>query len=506
MPTTTKSPRDADMTAIAIPFANSYALLPDRFFVRQAPDPVRAPALIRLNRPLCALLGLDADALSSAEGAAIFAGNAVPAGAEPIAQAYAGHQFGGWVPQLGDGRAVLLGEVVGTDGLRRDIQLKGSGRTPFSRGGDGRAALGPVLREYVVSEAMHALGVPTTRALAAVTTGQDVIRETYLPGAVLTRVAQSHVRVGTFQYFAARRDDAAIRTLADYVIGRHYPDAAEADNPYTALLAAVVMRQAALVAKWFGLGFIHGVMNTDNTSVAGETIDYGPCAFMDTYHPGTVYSSIDQGGRYAFANQPSILQWNLAQLAQCLLPLFDADGDKALALAQAEIDAFPAAFEAAFTAELRAKLGLATAGDGDLSLGTDLLACMAEGKADFTNTFRYLANRVEPDPVDGTDPGSLFEAPAAFEAWAARWQARLAAEGRAADACAADLRRKNPAVIPRNHLVEAAIRAAEDDGDFAPFNDLVEEVLRPFGSRPAGSRYVRPPAPDEVVRQTFCGT
>ncbi|MAN80636.1 MAG: hypothetical protein CMM77_11945 [Rhodospirillaceae bacterium] len=494
------------MTAISIPFANSYAALPDRFFVRQAPDPVRAPALIRLNRPLCDLLGLDADALSSDEGAAIFAGNAVPEGAEPIAQAYAGHQFGGWVPQLGDGRAVLLGEVVGTDGLRRDVQLKGSGRTPFSRGGDGRAALGPVLREYVVSEAMHALGVPTTRALAAVTTGQDVIREGYLPGAVLTRVAQSHVRVGTFQYFAARRDEEALRTLADYVIDRHYPEAARADNPYTALLAAVVARQAGLVAKWFGLGFIHGVMNTDNTSVAGETIDYGPCAFMDIYHPGTVFSSIDHGGRYAFANQPSILQWNLAQLAQCLMPLIDPDGDKALALAQAEVDAYPAAFEAALIAEFRAKLGLATAQDDDLSLATDLLACMAEGEADFTNTFRYLANRIEADPADDTDPASLFNNPDAFEAWAARWRARLSEDGRAADACAAALRDKNPAVIPRNHLVEAAIRAAEDNGDFAPFNALVEEVLRPYATRPAGSRYVRPPAPDEVVQQTFCGT
>lgn len=494
------------MTAITIPFANSYAALPDRFFVRQAPDPVRAPALIRLNRPLCGLLGLDADALSSGPGADIFAGNAVPVGAEPIALAYAGHQFGGWVPQLGDGRAVLLGEVVGTDGLRRDIQLKGSGRTPFSRGGDGRAALGPVLREYVVSEAMHALGVPTTRALAAVTTGQAVMRDDYLPGAVLTRVAQSHVRVGTFQYFAARRDEDALRTLADYVIGRHYPEAAQADNPYVALLSAVIARQAALVARWFGLGFIHGVMNTDNTSVSGETIDYGPCAFMDAYHPGTVYSSIDHGGRYAFANQPSILQWNLAQLAQCLLPLFDPDTDKAVARAQAEIDAFPAVFEAELTAETRAKLGFATARDGDLDLGMDLLSCMAEGKADFTNTFRYLANMVEADPADGSDARTLFEPPEAFDKWAVRWRARLAEEGRDAGACAADLRRKNPAVIPRNHLVEAAIRAAEDNNDFAPFNDLVEEVLRPFDTRPAGSRYVRPPAPDEVVRQTFCGT
>ena len=333
------APATADVKSVSIPFANSYAALPERFFVRQNPDPVRAPGLIRLNTSLSDLLGLDAQQLSSDVGAWIFAGNTVPSGAEPIAQAYAGHQFGGWVPQLGDGRAVLLGEVVGSDGVRRDIQLKGSGRTPFSRGGDGRAALGPVLREYIVSEAMHALGVPTTRALAVVTTGEEVIREGYLPGGVLTRVAQSHVRVGTFQYFAARKDEDAIRILADYVIDRHYPDAQATENPYVALLAAVVNRQAHLVAKWFGLGFIHGVMNTDNTAVSGETIDYGPCAFMDIYHPEKVFSSIDQMGRYAFGNQPSIMQWNLAQLAQCLLPLFATDTDAALSLAQAEIDA-----------------------------------------------------------------------------------------------------------------------------------------------------------------------
>ena len=309
-------PRTNAINNVSIPFSNSYAALPARFFVRQNPGPVRAPALIRLNTSLCKLLGLDPDTLSSNLGADVFAGNVVPCGAEPIAQAYAGHQFGGWVSQLGDGRAVLLGEVVGTDGVRRDIQLKGSGRTPFSRGGDGRAALGPVLREYIVSEAMHALGVPTTRALAAVTTGEEVIRDGFRPGAVLTRVAQSHVRVGTFEYFASRHDEDAIRRLADYVIDRHYPDAKKTENPYASLLTAVVTRQADLVAKWFGLGFIHGVMNTDNTSVAGETIDYGPCAFMDTYHPQKVFSSIDHMGRYAFANQPSIIQWNLAQLAQ----------------------------------------------------------------------------------------------------------------------------------------------------------------------------------------------
>lgn len=500
------APATADMKSVSIPFANSYAALPERFFARQNPDPVRAPALIRLNTLLSVLLGLDPAPLSSDVGAGIFAGNTVPSGAEPIAQAYAGHQFGGWVPQLGDGRAVLLGEVVGTDGVRRDIQLKGSGRTPFSRGGDGRAALGPVLREYIVSEAMHALGVPTTRALAAVTTGEEVIRDGYLPGGVLTRVAQSHVRVGTFQYFAARKDEDAIRILADYVIDRHYPDARAAENPYVALLAAVVTRQANLVAKWFGLGFIHGVMNTDNTSVAGETIDYGPCAFMDIYHPQKVFSSIDQMGRYAFANQPSIMQWNLAQLAQCLLPLFATDTEAALSTAQAEIDAYPQQFELALSAVMRAKLGLQTEQDGDLALGLDLLECMADGKADFTNTFRHLANAVDIDGTDSTDVRDMFENAVAFDAWSVRWQERLRDEVCEPVACAAAMRRTNPAVIPRNHMVEAAIRAAEDNGDFQPFNDMVDEVILPFEPRPASSRYVQQPAHHEVVSKTFCGT
>ena len=500
------APTTEAMANISMPFANSYAALPERFFARQNPDPVRAPALIRLNTSLCALLGLDPGVLSSDAGTAIFAGNAIPSGAEPIAQAYAGHQFGGWVPQLGDGRAVLLGEIVGTDGVRRDIQLKGSGRTPFSRGGDGRAALGPVLREYIVSEAMHALGVPTTRALAAVTTGQDVIREGLLPGAVLTRVARSHVRVGTFQYFASRKDTDAIRILADYVIDRHYPDAKETANPYAALLAAVVARQADLVARWFGLGFIHGVMNTDNTSVAGETIDYGPCAFMDIYHPQKVFSSIDQMGRYAFANQPSIMQWNLAQLAQSLLPVLDTDMDTAVGIAQTKIDTYPQLFELALGSILRAKLGLTTVEDGDLALGLDLLECMSDGKADFTNTFRHLADAVDPDKTETKEVRTMFDNADGFDAWAIRWQERLQREPQSPATRAAAMRSTNPAVIPRNHMVEAAIRAAEDDGDFQPFNDLVDEVIRPFDPRPADSRYVQQPAPHEVVNWTFCGT
>ena len=493
------------MNAISLPFENSYASLPDRFFVRQAPDPVRAPELVRLNAQLCELLGLNVEALSSQNGAEIFAGNTVPDGADPLAMAYAGHQFGGWVPQLGDGRATLLGEIIGTDGIRRDIQLKGSGRTYFSRGGDGRAAVGPVLREYIVSEAMHALGVPTTRALAAVTTGEDVIREGFIPGAVLTRVAQSHVRVGTFQYFAAREDVDGIRTLADYVIARHYPEASETENPYRAFLNHVVDRQALLVSKWFGVGFIHGVMNTDNTSVIGETIDYGPCAFMDTYHPTTVYSSIDYMGRYSFSNQPSILQWNLAQLAQSLLPLFDPDMDEAVSFAQATIDAYPKVFENALTKEFRSKLGLTTPADGDLSLGMDLLECMAENEADFTNTFRYLADVISTDTED-THARAQFSNPKGFDHWLERWRDRLNEEQQSFDEIALMMRQKNPAVIPRNHLVEAAIRAAEDKGDFSVFNTLVEEVVNPFQPRQVGSHFVVPPKPEEVVHQTFCGT
>lgn len=493
------------MSAISLPFDNSFASLPERFFARQAPSPVRAPSLIRLNQQLCELLGLDVAALSSQDGADIFAGNTVPQGADPLSMAYAGHQFGGWVPQLGDGRATLLGEIVGTDGIRRDIQLKGSGRTHFSRSGDGRAAVGPVLREYVVSEAMNALGVPTTRALAAVTTGEDIIRDGYTPGAVLTRVAQSHVRVGTFQYFAAREDTDALRTLADYIIARHYPEASVADNPYRAMLAQVVERQATLVSKWFGLGFIHGVMNTDNTSVIGETIDYGPCAFMDTYHPTTVFSSIDYMGRYSFSNQPSILQWNLAQLAQSLLPLLDDNMENAVSYAQATIDTYPKVFEKALIAEFRLKLGLETPLDSDLSLGMDLLECMAEGEADFTNTFRYLADIIATN-TDDADARAQFANSKGFDDWVTRWQARLDGEQRSLDDTASAMRQKNPAVIPRNHLVEAAIRAAEDKGDFSVFNDLVEEVLDPFRAREVGSHYVIPPLTDEIVHQTFCGT
>src|SRR6202789_857785 len=382
---------------VHFPFQNTYAALPASFFARVAPTPVASPRLIKLNRPLAIHLGLDPDRLSTPEGAEILAGKLVPDGADPIAMAYAGHQFGHFVPQLGDGRAILLGEVIDADGIRRDIQLKGSGPTPFSRRGDGRAALGPVLREYIVSEAMAALGIPTTRALAAVTTGERVFRETVLPGAVLTRVASTHIRVGTFQYFAAQGDTEGLRRLADYAIARHYPEAAPAKQPYRALLDGVIARQAQLVAQWLLLGFIHGVMNTDNTSISGETIDYGPCAFMEAYDPAKVYSSIDHNGRYAYGNQPSAMLWNLTRLAEALLPVLEQEegnAEAALASAKESLAAFGPQFEAAYDAGLRRKLGLATSRNGDAALIQDLLTRMAANQADFTLTFRRLCDAV----------------------------------------------------------------------------------------------------------------
>ncbi|MGE5152635.1 MAG: protein adenylyltransferase SelO [Bdellovibrio bacteriovorus] len=483
-------------------FDNSYARLPPRFYVRQAPASVAAPRLVRLNEALAADLGLDPTWLGSPEGVAVLAGNSVPEGAEPLAMAYAGHQFGGFVPQLGDGRAILLGEVLSPRGERFDIQLKGSGRTPFSRGGDGRAWLGPVLREYIIGEAMHALGIPTTRALAAVATGESVHREGALPGAVLTRVARGHVRVGTFEYFAARRDTEALRQLADYAIARHYPESAQHDRPYRAFLDAVIERQAALIAQWLGVGFIHGVMNTDNMSIAGETIDYGPCAFMDDYHPGTVYSSIDRGGRYAYGNQPRIAHWNLSRLAECLVPLLDEDPGKAVEEAQAAIDAFPARFEEAYLGRFRAKLGLATAHPDDGDLAADLLQAMAETGADFTNGCRALC-----DAAEGSEGGFLTElgdSRAATE-WLQRWRLRLETEAAEPGARAARMRRSNPALIPRNHRVEAALAAALED-DLGPLDALLGVLACPWEDDPAGIPYRAPPNPHEVVHQTFCGT
>ncbi len=475
-----------------IAFDNSYARLPDRFYARLAPTPVARPGLIAINERLARELGLDPAELSSPQGLSMLAGNKVPDGADPIAQAYAGHQFGGWSPRLGDGRAILLGEVIGRDGQRFDIQLKGAGPTPFSRNGDGRAWVGPVLREYIVSEAMHALGVPTTRALAAVTTGEDVYRETALPGAVLARVATSHIRVGTFQYFAARNDLEALRLLTDHALARHYPQAQGA----LGLLDAAVAAQARLIAQWMSLGFIHGVMNTDNAHVGGETIDYGPCAFMDDFHPDRVFSSIDQFGRYAYSNQPQIAVWNLAQLATALLPLIDEDRNRAIEAATASVHRFAELFEAEWTGRFRAKLGLVTDEQGDGALIEMLLGRMAALGADFTRVFRGLA--------EGT-AREEFRDPDAYDSWVDDWRARLAREG-SDEAQAQDrMRGVNPAVIARNHRVEQAIQAAVA-GDLAPFHQLNAVLSHPYDP-PAGSdAYRDAPEPHEAVRKTFCGT
>ncbi len=489
-------------------FENTYARLPEHFYSRVDPTAVASPRLVKLNVELARDLGLDPEALASERGVAILAGNAVAVGSEPLAIAYAGHQFGHFVPQLGDGRANLLGEVVGRDGVRYDIQLKGSGRTPFSRGGDGRAALGPVLREYILSEAMAAFGVPTTRALAAVTTGERVLRETILPGAVLTRVAASHLRVGTFQYFAARGDAEATRRLADYAIARHYPQAAQAKQPYLALLDGVIARQASLVARWMLIGFIHGVMNTDNTSISGETIDYGPCAFLEAYDPAKVFSSIDHYGRYAYGNQPTAMHWNLARLAEALLPVLEqeaGDAEAALALAKESLTAFGPQFESARAAGLRRKLGLLTEREGDAALAVDLLKRMAENRADFTLTFRRLCDAAEGSEGDA-GVRVLFADPAAYDDWAAGWRHRLEEEPTSTRERAAAMRTANPAFIPRNHLVQAALSAAIERQDFQPFEELLDVVSRPYEDRPGLERYSTPALPEECVSQTFCGT
>jgi uncharacterized protein YdiU (UPF0061 family) len=502
---TLASGRTADDSGVEFPFDNSYARLPERFFARLGPTPVAAARLVKINRPLAVELGLDPETLASPAGVEILAGNRIARGSEPIAQAYAGHQFGHFVPQLGDGRAILLGEVVDRAGVRRDIQLKGSGPTPFSRRGDGRAALGPVLREYIVSEAMAALGVPTTRSLAAVTTGEPVVRETVLPGAVLTRVAASHIRVGTFQFFAAREDVEALRLLADYVITRHYPDAAADDQPYRALFEHVVARQAELVAKWLLIGFIHGVMNTDNTSIAGETIDYGPCAFLDAYHPETVFSSIDRQGRYAFGNQPRIAVWNLARFGETLLPLLSDDSESAVAQANESLSTFSKRFSQALVAGQRRKLGMFTERDGDAVLAQDLLNAMAENHADFTLTFRSLCKAVDNPNADAEVRG-LFDNPAAYDSWAQRWRQRLADEPQKGPTRRAAMEAVNPAFIPRNHRVEAALSAAAEHGDFGPFEDLMTVLSRPYEDQPAFAAYADPPRPEQRVCQTFCGT
>ncbi|MBC9245912.1 YdiU family protein [Paracoccus sp. 11-3] len=465
-----------------IHFDNSYARLPEGFFVRVAPTPVAEPHLLALNDALAGRLGLDGDWLRSPEGLAMLSGNALPEGADPIAQAYAGHQFGGFVPQLGDGRAVLLGEVVTPDKARFDIQLKGSGPTPFSRRGDGRAWMGPVLREYLVSEFMNAMGVPTTRALAAVSTGETVWRENGLPGAVLTRVAASHIRVGTFQFFAVRGDEASLKELTEHVIQRHYPTA----NGPLSLLDHVVARQAETIAQWMALGFIHGVMNTDNMAVSGETIDYGPCAFMDEYNPNKVFSSIDRTGRYAWAQQPQIAVWNLAQLATCLIPLM-GEKDAAIEAATKSVHSFAPLYQAAWLHRFGEKLGLSDQAKVQ-PLAEGLLTIMAQQDADFTRVFAGLAT--------GTARNE-FADPSKFDEWATEW--------RNENPDAALMTHANPVRIPRNHRIEEIIASAVA-GDLAPFNRLFEAVTHPREQRAEWDDLANAPEPAQVVRQTFCGT
>jgi uncharacterized protein YdiU (UPF0061 family) len=485
------------------PFDNSYARLPERFHAPAVPAQYSAAKLIRLNEELAAELCLDARELGSPAGLGVLSGQQIAEGSEPIALAYAGHQFGNFVPQLGDGRAILLGEVIDRSRKRRDIQLKGAGRTAFSRGGDGRAAIGPVLREYLLSEAMAALGIPTTRALAAFATGEPVVRERVLPGAVLTRVASSHIRVGTFQYFAARGDTEALRLLADHVIGRHYPASAEEERPYRALLEAVVAAQADLVSRWLLVGFIHGVMNTDNMSISGETIDYGPCAFMDAYDPATVFSSIDRMGRYAYGKQPSIALWNLTRLAEAMLPLLADDEDAAIGQAQEALTTFRPLFEGAYHSGLGRKLGLNVQGSDDVELIKQILKLLTASQVDFTLFFRRLSDAAagQEEPVR-----SLFVEDAALDAWLARWRARLEQEGQPPEARRSDMDAVNPAFIPRNHRVEAMIKAAVDHEDYGPFEEMLEVLSRPYQDQPAFAQYSDPPLPHERVTATFCGT
>ena len=500
------------MAARAFSFDNTYARDLEGLYVPWNAAEVTEPRLIKLNHALAEELGLDAKALNTPEAALIFSGNQLPVGTSTIAQAYAGHQFGGFSPQLGDGRALLLGEVIDKHGRRRDIAFKGSGRTPFSRGGDGKAALGPVLREYIIGEAMHALGIPTTRALAAVTTGETVRRERNLPGAVLTRVAASHIRVGTFQFVTARGDDATLRKLADYVIARHYPELKDQSNPYLGLLRAVCERQAELIARWMNVGFIHGVMNTDNMTLSGETIDYGPCAFMDHYNPATVFSSIDEQGRYAYANQPPIANWNLARFAEALLPLLaveqNDDQDLAVQKAMEILEVFQARYEHYWLCGMRRKLGLTRDEADDLALARDFLKGMEGQGVDFTQAFRRLADAAE--AADASREGwlrKLYADDAKLDAWLPRWRARINAEALAPVERAQAMRAVNPVYIPRNHRVEEALAAAVDLGDYAPFEKLLTVLQQPYDEKMEFAAYAEPAlASESAGYQTFCGT
>ena len=489
---------------VSFNFDNSYARELEGFYVPWEGDVAPDPKIIKLNTELAHDLKFDATALDSREGASIFAGGVVPVGATTLAQAYAGHQFGGFSPQLGDGRAILLGEVIDHNGNRQDIHLKGSGRTPFSRGGDGKAVLGPVLREYLIAEAMFALGVPTTRALAAVTTGEDVMREGLKPGAVIARVASSHIRIGTFQFFAARKETDKLRTLADYTIQRHFPHLTDSDERYIGLLREVRDLQLSLVAKWVAAGFIHGVMNTDNVTISGETIDYGPCAFMDEYDPNTVFSSIDKQGRYAYANQPVIMQWNLSRFAETLLVLINPeDTDDAIRQATNEINVAPHVYEKYFGREMRLKLGLETEQQNDAELFSELFVSMEGQNVDFTNVFRRLAD-YENDQQDGIE--GMFDDATKFNSWRTKWEARKMHERRTGPERALAMNAVNPIYIPRNHLVDAALKAAEDENDFSLFEKLHDVLSNPYEERPGLDAYTHPAPAEFGSFKTFCGT
>lgn len=482
---------------------HTYAGLPAKFYTAEKPAVPPSPRLLAWNAPLATELGFDPEALAPVAHE-IFSGLSLPEDARPISMAYAGHQFGSFVPALGDGRAILLGERRDARGTLRDLQLKGSGPTRWSRRGDGLAAVGPMLREYLVSEAMHALGIPTTRSLAVVATGQKVHREDVLPGAVLLRVAASHVRVGTFEYFAARQDNASVGTLLDYCIARHYPELAESATPALDFLGAVATRQAALIASWMSVGFIHGVMNTDNMAVSGETIDYGPCAFMDEYDPNAVFSSIDRAGRYRYGNQPAIAHWNLARLAECLLPLMDPDEARSVEKATAVLDRFMPQYDAHYLDRMRHKLGLATREESDGALIAGLLAAMRTGHADYTLGFRRLADVIE--PAGETALRELFGDAGALDTWLADWRARLAREPQPVAELRAAMLHANPAYIPRNHRVEAALDAATRSGDMELFHALLQLTQQPYDPHPGFEAWQQPPQPEERVLATFCGT
>ena len=486
-------------------FKNTYSSLPKKFYRKVIPSKVSEPNLIKLNEELVEELGLDKNDLSSKTGIDVLSGNLVPHGADPLAMAYAGHQFGSWVPVLGDGRALLLGEIISPSKIRYDIQLKGSGPTPFSRGGDGKAVLGPILREYIMSESMHALGIPTTRALSAILTGETIFRELPMPGAILTRVSKSHVRIGTFEYFFARDDRESVCSLADYIINRHYPEAFKSSNPYKQLLVSVTINQAELIAKWMLFGFIHGVMNTDNMQIAGETIDYGPCAFLDDYDPKKVFSSIDHGGRYSFGNQPMIAQWNLACFAQTILFLLDQSKDSAHQQAKEIIDSFPSIYQEKLNLGILKKLGLTTKMHNDIKLVKDLLSIMADGKADFTLTFRRLCEVSNTNSESDEPVRSLFSIPQVFDKWVKQWRKRLLSENNNEHERKSKMKAVNPAFIPRNHLVEKVINNALNQ-DFKFFELLLDVLKNPFRSQPQYKELMESPLPHQEIHQTFCGT